>query len=167
MAMFPVHATAKVVRSVLYVSVVTLSSGVTPAFANAWQLETSYGAQLGFDDNFKLNNVDEDKLEVTSLKASVGLSAVRLSPAIQSSAGIRLDAFSFDDNQSELDDRVDITLRYDTRHISCRQSRVYGSAVTSHLSSTTTLNFSVAASSSRRTLWISSAPASTPSTRGI
>jgi len=118
--MFPVHATAKVVRSVLYVSVVTLSSGVTPAFANAWQLETSYGAQLGFDDNFKLNNVDEDKLEVTSLKASVGLSAVRLSPAIQSSAGIRLDAFSFDDNQSELDDRVDITLRYDTRHVQPR-----------------------------------------------
>ncbi len=99
---------------------VVLASAGTPVFANAWQLEPSVGVHLETDDNFKLDNVAADQLEVTYLKASAGLSAVRRAPAEQSSATVRVDAFSFDDSKSELDDRVDFLLRYDTRRVQQR-----------------------------------------------
>lgn len=120
MAIFPVPHCARPCASAMAVVCVVLSVGSTSAFAEAWRLKPTYGIQLAFDDNFRLNNEDQDKLEVTSLRARLGLSAVNRTPASRSEASIRLDAYSFDDSEDELDDRVDVAVRYDTQRIQPR-----------------------------------------------
>ncbi|MEM6987938.1 MAG: hypothetical protein AAF499_15540 [Pseudomonadota bacterium] len=110
--------------SAFAISVATLLS--TTASAQVWRLQATYGAQLSFDDNFRLNNEELDQLEVTTLRGTLGLAAVNQAPAAQSSAGIRLNAYAFDDNQDELEDRVDATLSYDTRRIQPRYEFSFG-----------------------------------------
>ncbi|MEM9601225.1 MAG: hypothetical protein AAGA11_00055 [Pseudomonadota bacterium] len=112
----------------LAAAAVCLVSGLIAPTASAevWRMEATYGAELSFDDNFRLNNEEQDQLEVTTVRALLGLSAINRSPAARSAASIRLNAYAFDDNLDELENRVDATLRYDTQRIQPRSEFRFG-----------------------------------------